>query len=197
MRLGYARVSTAEQSLDSQIDALKEAGIESRLIYTDVISSRRQERPGLESALKALRAGDTLVVAKLDRLARSSRDLQNLAGRLQEIGADLVCLHQAAIDTTSPQGKLFFAMLGAFAEFERDIIATRTREGLAAAAKRGRKGGRPPKLNAQQLRQIRILLREDPDVTVEEVAAQYGVDSATLYRHLPGGRSALLDDERT
>lgn len=189
MKIGYARVSTADQSLDAQIDILQTAGVDERSIYSDIISSRRQDRPGLAAAIKALRPGDTLVVTKLDRLARSSRDLHNIAGELQGIGADLVCLQQAVIDTTHSAGRLFFSMLAAIAEFERDLIRDRTLDGLAAAAKRGRKGGRPKKLNPQQIRQIRILLADPEGESVEAIAQQYGVDRSTLYRHIAGGRS--------
>ena len=187
--LGYARVSTGDQSLDAQRDALIAAGVEERCIYTEVMSGSKAQRPGLEGALKALQRGDVLVVTRLDRLGRSMNDLIQLVGRIKEIGADFRSLTEA-MDTSTPGGRLIFHVFGAVAEFERDIIRERTRVSLAAARARGKKGGRKPSLGEAQLKRARAMLA-DPEITVEEVAEQLGVSPATLYRHLPGGRSSL------
>src|SRR3984893_9857477 len=165
MLIGYARVSTAEQNLDLQTDALNRAGCEK--LFTDKAGGARAERPGLDQALAHLRKGDTLVVWKLDRLGRSIRHLIETVGRLQEQKVGFRSL-QESIDTTTSGGKLIFHVFAALAEFERDIIRERTRAGLAAARSRGRKGGRPPKLSESQRSMARRLL-SDPETRVTDV----------------------------
>lgn len=186
MLIGYARVSTEDQSLALQRDALVAAGVAPEQLYEDRLSGARAERPGLEHALRACREGDVLVVWRLDRLARSLWDLIAIADRLERKGAGLRSL-QEQIDTTSAAGRLFFHVMGALAEFERNLIRERTRAGMAAARRRGRVPGRKPKIGPRELEVARTLLRES-DLTVREIARHLSVSPATLYRHLPGGR---------
>ncbi|NYT79799.1 recombinase family protein [Alcaligenaceae bacterium] len=179
-RIGYARVSTDDQHLDLQRDALKRAGC--CVIYEEAASGKNTARPELEQCCKALRAGDTLVVWRLDRLGRSLPDLVRIVGNLEHGGVGFESLTEK-IETGSAAGKLVFHVFAALAEFERGLIRERTRAGLAAARARGRVGGRKPKLDAQQVREIKALLR-DPDMKVSDVARRYGVSRTTLYKHV-------------
>ena len=180
MRIGYARVSTHEQTLDLQLDALKTAGCER--VFEDHVSGSKADRPGFEQAKASLRTGDTLVVWRLDRLGRS---LQHLIESVKSLEADGVGFHSIteSIDTTTNGGKLVFHLFGALAEFERGLIRERTLAGLASARARGRKGGRPRKLTERKLAQARAMLK-DPEQSVTEVAKVLGVGRATLYRAL-------------
>lgn len=180
MLVGYARVSTREQNLDLQRDALDAVGCER--VFEDQAGGSRTDREGLRQALSHLRAGDTLVVWKLDRLGRTVRQLVEFIEdlRSKEIGFRSL---RDSIDTTTPSGRFFFHMMAALAEMERDLIRERTRAGLAAAKARGRNGGRPPKLTPKQVRHAKHLLK-DPEVSVGEVAASLGVARSTLYRAL-------------
>lgn len=187
--IGYARVSTDDQDLALQLDALERVGVERRRIYTDTRSAAAAERPGLEEALRALREGDQLVVWRLDRLARSVRDLEDLAERLAREGVELRAL-QEQIDTSTASGRLFFHIMSALSEFERNLIRERTRAGLAAARKRGRKPGRKRKLTEADLRRGRAMLRDD-SLTIREIREALGVSEATFYAYFPGGRSGL------
>jgi DNA invertase Pin-like site-specific DNA recombinase len=178
-RVGYARVSTADQNPALQLDALKAAGCEK--LFTDEASGSTTTRPALTKALAKLQVGDVLVVWRLDRLGRSLSHLIQLTTELAAKGIGFLSLSEA-IDTTSAQGKLLLHMLGALAEFERSLIIERTRAGLAAAKHRGVKLGRKAKLSAAQVKHARKLLAGDerPD----QVAASLGVSRATLYRAL-------------
>jgi DNA invertase Pin-like site-specific DNA recombinase len=187
VNIGYARVSTDEQKSTLQIDALKAAGCER--IFDETVSGAKSHRPGLKQALDFMRPGDTLVVWKLDRLARSMRQLIDTVEFLQSKGMGFRSLTEA-IDTTTAGGMLVFHIFGALAEFERAIIRERTKAGLEAARVRGRKGGRRPKLSKSDIRVARTLLR-DPEIRVAEVAKRLGVSPATLYRRLPGGRASV------
>ncbi|KYO54173.1 recombinase family protein [Tistrella mobilis] len=189
MNIGYARVSTAEQNLTLQTDALSAVGCER--IFVETASGVQRDRPELLKALDYMRPGDTLVVWKLDRLARSMRQLIETVELLQSKGIGFRSLTEA-IDTTTAGGMLVFHVFAALAQFERAMIRERTRAGLEAARARGRKGGRRPKLSEDKLRMARTLLR-DPDIGVAAVANQLGVSPATLYRHLPGGRGAIRE----
>src|SRR5262249_26989502 len=180
MRIGYARVSTLDQNLDLQEDALKAAGCEKT--YTDKTSGAGAERPGLERALADLRAGDRLVVWKLDRLGRSLRHLIETVTNLRDRGVGFQSL-QEAIDTTTSGGKLLFHVFRALAEFERDIIPERTLPGLAAAPGRGRKGGRPRNLDDKKKRHA-VTLHSDPSNSVKDICRTLGISKATLYRYL-------------
>ncbi len=189
MLIGYARVSTLDQDPAMQVEALQAAGCER--IYTEKASGAARERPALQSALDHMQPGDVLVVWKLDRLARSLRQLIDTAASLDRLGAGFRCL-TAAIDTTTPEGRLFFHMVGAMAEFERDVIRQRTRAGLLHARSQGKIGGRPPKLTSDDLKVVRAMLT-DPSIRVVDIARRMGVSVATIYKHLPAARAAALD----
>ena len=190
MLLGYARVSTDDQKLDLQRDALIKAGVQPGHIYEDKLSGARSDRPGLDAVLKAARDGDTLVVWRLDRLGRTMVDLIKLVTDLEGRGVGFRSLTEN-IDTTTPAGKLIFHVFGALAEFERNLTRERTRAGLLAARARGRVGGRKRVMGDRDIAVAKTLLREG-SLTVEEVAEQTGVSVATLYRYLPGGRAGVL-----
>ena len=187
MRIGYARVSSQDQNPDLQLDALRAAGC--KRIFVEKASGAQRERPELGAALDYMRSGDTLVVWKLDRLARSMKQLIETVEGMEVRGIGLRSLTEA-IDTTTAGGKLIFHIFGALAEFERAIIRERTRAGLEAAKARGRQGGRPPKLTPQDLAAAKAMLA-DTSFTVADVARRLGVSPATLYRHLPAARSQL------
>jgi len=181
MLVGYARVSTQDQHLDLQLDALTAAGCEK--IFTDEgISGSKTDRPGLNQALDFCRKGDTLVVWKLDRLGRSLVHLIEVVTRMGVTGVDFKSL-QEAIDTSTPSGKLVFHMMGAMAEFERDLIRERTNAGLAAARSRGRNGGRPQALTSEQIKMGKAL-SNSPDLTVNQICEQLGCSRATYYRQI-------------
>ena len=185
MFIGYARVSTRDQSPELQHSALMEAGCER--VFTEAASGAKRDRPELTAALDYLRPGDTLVVWKLDRLARSVHQLVETAGDLQTREIGLKVLTQQ-IDTTTPGGRLVFHMFAAIAEFERELTLERTHAGLAVARAAGRRGGRKPVLGSAEVKRARAMLT-DPTITFAEVAQQLGVPVSTLYRHMPGGRS--------
>ena len=194
MLVGYARVSTADQSLDLQKDALRKVGC--RRLFTDVASGALGERGGLAEALDFLREGDLLVVWKLDRLGRSLRHLIDVVTALSQRKVGFRSL-QENIDTTTSGGKLVFHVFGALAEFERDLIRERTRAGLLAARARGRRGGRPRALDERKLALARSLYR-DPANPPGDIARTLGISRATLYRYVSvaAGRSRPLVGER-
>jgi DNA invertase Pin-like site-specific DNA recombinase len=191
MLVGYARVSTLDQKPALQTDALTSAGCER--LFTETASGAQRDRPELKAALAYLRSGDTLVVWKLDRLARSMRQLIETVDDLQARGIELRSLTES-IDTATSGGRLVFHIFGALAEFERALIRERTRAGLEAARARGKNGGRPTTFGPKQLAAAKAMLA-DPAIRVEDVAAHLKVSPATLYRHLPGGRSGLVAQE--
>jgi len=176
MIIGYARVSTQDQNPQLQRDALEEAGCEQ--IFEERVTGTKRERPELQACLRTLRDGDTLVVWKLDRLARSLKDLVELIHELNERGVGFRSLTEA-IDTTSAGGKLVFHIFGALAEFEHSLIRERTLAGLASARARGRKGGRRPVMSAADVRKAASMLA-DPEITKTEVAKHFGVSRVTL-----------------
>ncbi|WP_454019706.1 recombinase family protein [Azospirillum sp. Marseille-Q6669] len=198
MPLGYMRVSKADgsQVFDLKRDALLGAGVDPQCLYEDLNSGRRDDRPGLAACLKALRAGDTLVVWKLDRLGRDLRHLVNTVHDLTVRGIGLMVLtgHGAAIDTTTASGKLVFGIFAALAEFERELIAERTRAGLAAARARGRTGGRKFKMTAAKLR-LAMAAMGKPETKVNELCRELGITRQTLYRHV-GPDGSLREDGR-
>ena len=185
--IGYMRVSKADgsQALDLQKDALLAAGVRERHFYIDTASGKKDDRPGLAACLQALREGDTLVVWKLDRLGRSLRHLVNVVHDLTSRGVGLRVLtgQGAAIDTTTPAGKLVFGIFASLAEFERDLISERTRAGLASARARGRKGGRRPKMTPAKLR-LAMAAMGNLETNVGSLCQELGVTRSTLYRHV-------------
>lgn len=178
MHIGYARVSTVEQNLDLQCDALTKNGCTT--IYQESASGKTVARPELENCLKALRPGDALTVWRLDRLGRSLSDLVRIVGDLEARGIGFVSLTES-INTTSPTGKLVFHLFASLAEFERHLIRERTQAGLQAARTRGRIGGRPTKLKSKDLAMAKSLMA-DKSNNVGEIAKRFGVSRATLYR---------------
>lgn len=178
MIIGYARVSTTDQNLDAQLDALKEAG--AGRVFSETISGATAKRPELQRMLDQLRDGDVVVVTKYDRLARSLRDLLDFVEAIKERGAGFRSLAED-IDTTTPAGELIFHVFASIAHFERRRIAERTREGLAAARKRGRIGGRPPALSPDQKAEV-IRMRDEEHRPMPEIAKLFGVSVQTVRR---------------
>lgn len=176
---GYARVSTTDQKSDSQQDALKSAGADE--IFVDHFTGSQLMRPGLEELKSKLRSGDTVLITRLDRLGRSAKDLLSLVAYFKDNSVHLKVLEQK-IDTSSAEGRLFFTMVAAFAEFEREIMRARTIDGLAAARARGRYGGRKPALKPTQADLARKLVSDG--VSITQVAADLGVSRPTIYRAL-------------
>ena len=180
MIIGYARVSTVEQSLDRQIDQLTEAGC--KRIYQEKASGASKERPELDRMLDALREGDVMVVTELSRLGRTVKGLIELVEKLHKLDVDLKSLKEQWLDTTSPMGKMVFTMMAGFAEMERDLIRERTAEGLKAARARGRKGGRPA-IDQGQL-SFALRMYDSKSCTVAEITKATGISKATLYSYL-------------
>lgn len=176
---GYARVSRDTQNLDRQIDALKRYGVDK--IYNEKMTGTRKDRPELSKLLDRIIEGDTIVIESLSRLGRSTKDLIDLTELFQSKGVNLVSLKES-IDTNTSTGKLLFTLMSAIAQFERDVIADRTREGLQAARTRGRKGGRP-KINDNDIRKA-VKLYKTNQYTVKEIEELTGVKKSTLYRNL-------------
>ncbi|SDP28686.1 Site-specific DNA recombinase [Actinopolyspora xinjiangensis] len=180
-RVGYARVSTTEQSLRRQVDALTDAGC--IRVFEEKLSGKNAERPELAACLDYLRDGDTLVVLELSRLGRSLADLLSLVSGLRQRGIGFTSLHEN-LDTTTPGGRLVFHVFAALAEFIRELIADGTREGLAAARAGGVRLGRPPAMTDEQIRHARALLAE-PNTTVASIARLLGVSRSTIYKYVP------------
>src|SRR6201984_1300092 len=186
MLIGYARVSTVDQNLALQRDALTEAGCAK--IFTEQMSGAVQNRPALHDALEFARSGDTLIVWKLDRLARSMKQLIETVETLRLRGIGFRSLTEA-LDTTTAQGRLVFHMFGAPAGVERSLTRERPKAGLAAARRAGRTGGRPPKLTDDDIEAATAMLA-NPDIGVTQIAYRPGVSPATLYRYIPAVRTA-------
>jgi DNA invertase Pin-like site-specific DNA recombinase len=183
MKIGYARVSTKDQNLNLQLDALKVAGCEQ--IFSEYITGATKERPELQKLLSQLRPNDVIVIWKLDRLGRSLSDLVQLVNDIQAKGAGLLSL-QDNIDTTTPTGKLTFHIFASIAEFERSIIVERTKAGLSAARARGRVGGRPSGLStaAQEKAKIAEMLYKQGDLAIQGICNHLNIGKNTLYRYL-------------
>jgi DNA invertase Pin-like site-specific DNA recombinase len=192
MLVGYIRVSKSDgsQTLEPQRDALLDAGVEENRIYEDLASGRKDDRPGLNACLKALQPGNTLVVWKLDRLGRDLKHLVTTIDELRKcnVGLKVLAGAGAQIDTTTANGRLFFGIFAALAEFERELIAERTRAGLAAARARGRKGGRPRKMDRPTLMMAMSAL-SDPNSNASDVAKRLGITTTTLYMYVNGDGS--------
>lgn len=179
MKIGYARVSTADQNLDLQIDGLKSASC--KKIFSEKISSRKSERPELTKMLEQLREGDCLVVWKLDRIARSVHELTTFVRQLESLGVDFQSI-QDGINTSTKEGRFFFHVMCSVAEFERDIISARTKAGLEAARKRGRTGGKPRSLSDEQIKSAKKLIEAGEPISA--VARTLKVNRSTIYRNI-------------
>lgn len=199
MLIGYARVSKADgsQLLDLQMDALVEAGVGENRIYSDRVSGKTAQRPGLDACLKALQPGNTLVVWKLDRLGRDLKHLVCTVDELRQrnVGFKVLAGAGAEIDTTTANGRLFFAVFAALAEYERELISERTRAGLYAARARGRLGGRPRKMDTTALH-MAMTAMSDPKACAQEVAQKLGMTTATLYTYVNGDGSVKEAGQR-
>lgn len=192
MLVGYARVSTDDQDLSLQRDALTAAKCER--LFSDTMSGAKTERPGLAEALDFCRQGDTLVVWRLDRLGRSLTNLIELLNLLAERGIGFRSLSEQ-IDTTTSGGKLIFHIFGALAEFERELIRERTQAGLAAARSRGRQGGRPKKLDSERKIKMAQSLYQDGAHSIDDICKMLGISRATLYRVItPRARQSRSHD---
>lgn len=190
-RIGYARVSTDDQHLDLQLDALHRAGVVEDYLYTDTASGKDAERQALQACLKALRTGDTLVVWRLDRLGRSLPDLVQIVGELENKGVGFESLTEK-IETGSATGKLVFHVFAALAEFERNLIRERTRAGLVAARARGRVGGRKPKLSEAQIKEINEMVSAQK-LPIGRIAELYGVSRTTIYKVAPRSSAEAVE----
>ena len=188
MKIGYARISTATQKSDRQIDQLKEAGCDR--IYSDTISGTKYARPGLDELIKVLREGDTVVVVELTRLSRSVKDLITLADIFKDKKVELRSLSEkdSWIDTETASGKMIFTMMAALSQFEQGSHCAKSREGLTAARARGNVGGRKEKLDEEQKKWVRSML-EDHNKSVTEIAAYFKVSRPTIYRVLEEGEN--------
>lgn len=178
MKIGYARVSTSDQTLDSQLEELKTSGCE--LFFQEKVSGARRDRPELEKLLSQIRPGDILVVCKLDRLARSTSHLLEVVETLREKNAFFQSIGEPWADTTSHSGKMIMTVFAGIAEFERDLIRERTSRGRKEAKKRGIRFGRPPKMTPEQKKLALTLLRENKSVA--EIARTFRVNRSTIYR---------------
>ncbi|MDZ4051224.1 MAG: recombinase family protein [Limnobacter sp.] len=187
MLVGYARVSTRDQNLDLQVDALTKAGVEQRYLFTDKCSGKVYEREGLGKALSLLREGDTLVVYKLDRLGRTTKQLVSLVDDLASQGVGFISITES-IDTSNRLGKFFFHIMSAMSEMERELIVERTKAGLDAARARGKPSGAPIKFDDDKVRSAMALLRDG--IQPKKVAEQMGISVSTLYRKIPRAKVA-------
>lgn len=179
MVFGYARVSTQEQNLDRQLDILKESGAEE--IIQEKITGTKADRPELNRLLDKLRKDDIVLVTDLTRLGRSTKDLFNLVEQIENKGANVKSLKETWLDTTTPQGKLMFTFMAGISQFERDLISQRTKEGLAAARARGKKGGRKPKLDISKKKAV-YELYEQKRIGVKDICDMFKITKPTLYK---------------
>ncbi|MGU8283502.1 recombinase family protein [Clostridium perfringens] len=179
MIFGYARVSTEEQNLNRQIDQLQAYGVEK--IFEEKMTGTKKDRPQLNKMLEQLRKGDTIVIADLTRLSRSTKDLISLSEQLREMGVELISLKEN-IDTTTATGKMMFGMLAVLAQFERDLISERTKEGLKSARARGNKGGRPKK--DKRAIENALMIYDDGKMPVSEICKLCGISKNTLYNYI-------------
>jgi DNA invertase Pin-like site-specific DNA recombinase len=179
MIFGYARVSTIEQNLDRQIDQLKGAGAEE--IIQEKITGTKADRPQLNRLFDKLRKGDTILIADLTRLSRSTKDLFSLVEQIEKKGANIKSLKECWLDTTTPQGKLMFTFMAGISQFERDLISQRTREGLESARTRGKVGGRKPKLDDNKKKTVYDLYQQKK-LTVLEICDMFNITKPTLYK---------------
>lgn len=189
MKIGYARVSTQDQNLSLQIEALNHEGCD--IIFEEKASGAQRDRPELERALEQIKEGDTFIVWKLDRLARSTKIVIDTIERLKAKNANFLSLTEK-IDTSTAMGKFFYVVMGALAELEKSMIVERTQAGLAAAKAKGKLLGRPVEVSEDRLNYARDQLEKYPDKTIRQVAKIVGVSPSTLYRYMPEGREAFV-----
>ena len=187
MRIAYARVSTTEQKLDRQLDNLKEAGYNK--IYTEKMTGTKSSRPVLDEMLRSLRKDDVLIVDSFSRLSRSTKDLLSLIDTLQQMNVQLISLKEN-LDTSTATGKLMLTMLSALSQFERDLIAERTLEGLKAAKARGRVGGRP-KASEEKIKQVLKLI--DKNVSISEASKATGISTSTISRRISERKKLITE----
>lgn len=180
MLIGYARCSTADQNLDWQLDALKDAGCER--IYEEKISGTKKDRPELNRMLDAVREGDTVIVCELTRLSRSTKDLFELVEKISAAGANIKSLKESWLDTTTPHGRLLFTISAGISQFERDLTHQRTMDGLAAARARGRLGGRP-KADEKMVQQA-VAMYNAKNIPIKDILETTGISRATLYAYV-------------
>lgn len=180
MKIGYARVSTNEQSLEKQIEQLKNEGCER--IFKETVTGTKLDRKELEKLLEHLRPKDTVIVSELTRLSRSTKDLFKIAEIIESKGANIKSLKENWVDTTTPQGKLMFTIFAGISQFERDLISQRTKESLAVARARGRKGGRPKKDSSKI--DLAIKMYRSKEYSIKEITDATGISKTTLYRYL-------------
>ena len=180
MIIGYARISTEHQSLNRQIDRLQEAHCER--IFTDKVSGTKKDRPEFTMMMNTIRAGDTIIVCELSRLSRKVKDIFEIVDKIRELGADIKSLKEEWLDTTSPTGRLIFTFIAGICQFERDMIHERTMEGLKAARKRGRTGGRPS-IPEDDIN-IALKMYDSRNFTINEIEERTGVKRPTLYLYL-------------
>ena len=180
MIFGYARVSTQDQNLERQTDQLKQVGCER--IFQERITGTKKERPELEKLLEQLRPEDIIIITELTRLSRSIKDLFSLIDTIHQKGAHLKSVKEPWLDTTTPHGKLLFAIFAGVSQFERDLISERTKEGLSSARARGRNGGRPKK--AKKDIELAIKLHKDRNLSISEIEKATGIGKSTLYRYI-------------
>lgn len=190
MRIGYARVSTIDQNLDRQIDALKDAGCEK--IFAEKASGRSKNRPELQRMLEYMRQGDQVVVVKLDRIGRNTKNLIELSEQFESAGVDFISLGDS-IDTSTATGRLFFTVLAAISQFETDLNKERTKEGIAAARRRGNTGGRPKKDPGMVDRAIRMYNAKT--FTVREISQATGLSKSSIYRYVNNANLENLKED--
>lgn len=191
MIFGYARVSTIEQNLDRQIDALKSAGADE--IIEEKMTGTKADRPQLNKLFDKLRSGDTILIADLTRLSRSTKDLFTLVDKIEKKGANIKSLKESWLDTTTPQGKLMFTFMAGISQFERDLISQRTKEGLEAARARGRKGGRREKLDLAKKKAIYDLYTQR-QTKLMDICDMFDITKPTLYKVVEEISKTKLDN---
>jgi len=190
MKIGYGRVSTVLQNLDLQLDSLKNYGCE--MIFTEKISGKNKERPELKKMLEIARPGDQIVIYKLDRLGRSTKDLIEISELLEQRGIELISITDK-IDTSTAIGRFYFKVMASLSEFERDLLSERTKAGLIAARKRGKLGGRPPK--EQEKIDLALKMYHSNLYTLKEITNATNISTSTLYRNLRKRKLELSNDK--
>ncbi|WP_138207446.1 recombinase family protein [Haloimpatiens lingqiaonensis] len=188
MLIGYARVSTTEQNLDRQIDALTGVGVDKRNIYMEKITGTKKDRPMLIKLIDELQEGDTVIITELTRLSRSTKDLFEIVEKIGNKKANIKSLKESWLDTTTATGRLMFTIIAGLTQFERDLVSERTKDGLAAARARGRSGGRPRKSDKDIQKAIKLY--NSREYTIKEITEMTGISKPTLYRYIADFKEA-------